>query len=919
MLAPTWLARSPQAATLQVVRRRAALHALVLGGLIFSLGSMRGDAAYEVAALKCESAVDPLGVDVAQPRLSWQVKSDENGQRQTAWQVLVASSREVLAADRGDLWDSGRVDGDQTTFVGYGGVPLRESQQVFWKVRSWDRAGKAGAWSEPASWTMGLLAPEQWKAQWITAAGTERLENTLLRREFVVRPGLRRAVAHVTGLGQYELFLNGTKAGTDVLSPGWTDYKDTVLYDTRDVTALLREGANAAGLSLGNGMLHVVRPPGRFAKFLGSFGPQRAILHLRLEYADGSVETVVTDETWKTHAGPITFSSIYGGEDFDARRVQAGWNRPAFSDGKWTPAVVFPGAPGVLRGQSRAAESVAPIETRAVAGVRELSPGVVLYDFGQNASFMPRIRVSGPAGSVVKLTAGEVVNADGTINRGTMGGAHRGSAWWQYTKATDGEETWFPQFYYLGSRYLYVELMPATVPDGGSRSAASADPAGLPKVESVEMVVVHSTAAPVGHFAASDPTLNRIRDLVRWAQRSNLVSVLTDCPHREKLGWLEQNHLNGPALRYEWDLARLAAKNVHDMAEAQTEDGLIPNIAPEYTVFKGTFRAAAEWGASFILVPWQQYLFTGDAALLRGHYDAMKRYFAYLEGRAAGGLLEEGLGDWYDQVLGKPGRAYLTPPPVTATAHYYQNAEVLAKAAALLGHADDARDFASKAAAIRTIFNREFFKPGTPELYGSGSQTSLILPLAMGLAEPADRDAVLAALLQDIAARGHSSAGAIGTRYLFRALTDAGHSDLLYRLVTNPDMPGYAYQLKQGATSLAESWTAQQGASQNHFFLGQVVEWFYHDLAGIQPDEAVPGFKHVVIRPHPVEALTWVEASHESIHGPIRVRWDRRDGKFLLKVTIPANTTATVVMPSRDGKSTAREIESGTHAFEAAW
>ena len=870
--------------------------------------AVQATAALEVTALKCENAVDPLGIDSAQPRLSWQVVSAENGQLQTAWQILAATSPEVLAADRGDLWDSGKVAGDRTTLVAYAGRTLVSSQQVFWKVRSWDRSGQATAWSAPATWTMGLLAPGDWQAQWITSV--EREENLLLRREFTVKPGLRRALAHVTGLGQYELFLNGQKAGTDVLSPGWTDYKDTVLYDTRDVTALLRPGANAAGLSLGNGMLHVVRPAGRFAKFIGSFGQQRAIMHLRLEYANGSVETVITDENWKIHGGPITFSSIYGGEDFDARLVQSGWNQPGFADTAWKPAVRFTGASGVLRGQSRAAEPVGPIETRRVQAVRELAPGVMLYDFGQNASFMPRLHVSGPAGSVVKLTAGEVVNPDGTINRGTMGGAHRGSAWWQYTKATDGEEAWFPQFYYLGSRYLYVELLPAS--DGPAA-------ARRPQVESLEMVVVHSTAAPAGQFATSDPTLNRIRDLVRWAQRSNMVSILTDCPHREKLGWLEQNHLCGPALRYEWDLTRLAAKNVHDMVEAQLADGLVPNIAPEYTVFKGAFRNAAEWGAAFIQVPWQQYLFTGDPALLRAHYAALQRYFAFQESGVSGGVLPDGLGDWYDIVKEKTGRANLTPPPLTATAHHQLNAATLAKIAAVLGRDEEARDYAAKAAAIRAGFNRAFFKPGTAELYGTGSQTSLLLPLALDLAEPGDRAAVLAAALKDIAARGHATTGAIGTRYLFRALTHAGQADLLYRLATNPDEPGYAWQLKQGNTALAESWSAQLGASQDHFFLGQVTEWFYADLLGINPDPAAPGFKHTIIRPHPVEALAWAEGTYQSVHGPIAVRWDRRDGRFILKVTIPANTTATVYLPARNGPTVAKEITSGTHELVAAW
>lgn len=894
---------------------------LLVACLLFAVSRLGAE--YRVEAPRCELGTDPLGVDTAAPRLSWRVASDGRGQRQTAWQIQAASTTELLADGKADLWDSGRVESDDTTLLPYAGRDLGSSQTVHWRVRSWDRDGRVSGWSEPARWTMGLLAAKEWgDARWITAAGAERLENTLLRREFTVRPGLRRALVHVSGLGHYELFFNGAKAGVDVLSPGWTDYADTVLYDTRDVTALLREGANAAGLSLGNGMLHVVRPEGRFAKFKGSFGAQRAILQLRLEYADGVVETVSSDETWKTHPGPITFSSIYGGEDFDARRVQAGWNRPGFSDAGWTSAALFTGESGVLRGMSHAAEPVAPIETRAVAARRELAPGVELYDFGQNASFMPRLRVSGPAGSTVKLTAGEVVNEDGTINRSTMGGAHRGSAWWSYTKSTDGEENWFPQFYYLGSRYLYVELSP--VSEGGAR----------PQVESIEQVVVHSTAEPAGRFVSSDPTLNRIRDLVRWAQRSNMVSILTDCPHREKLGWLEQNHLNGPALRYEWRLDRLAAKNMRDMAEAQTPEGLIPNIAPEYTVFKGNYRAAAEWGASFILVPWQQYLFTGDDSLLREHYPAMVRYFAYLESRAAGGVLAEGLGDWYDVTLEKPGRANLTPGPITATAHYFQNAEIMAKVAALLGRADEAEKYRARAAEIRSVFNREFFKPDAPELYGTGSQTSLTLPLALGLAEPERREAVLAALLREIETRGHFSTGAVGTRYLFRTLTDAGRADLVYRTIINPEVPGYARQIREGATALAESWGAWTGASQNHFFLGFVTEWFYRDLAGLAPDEEAPGFKHTIIRPHPVPGLEWVEAEHESAHGRVAVRWEQRAGRFRLSATVPANMTATVYLPSREGAEVkiadtsgvillGREgdrsvyrVESGRHQFE---
>jgi hypothetical protein len=875
-------------------------------------------AAMRPVSLKCEFGAQPLGIDVAQPRLFWQVADERSGACQTAYQVRVASTAEDLLADRADLWDSGRVAGDATTFVRYAGRPLASSQRVYWQVRVWDAAGVASDWSAISTWMMGQLAPGDWRGRWVQAGG-ERLENTLLRREFTVKPGLVRAVAHASGLGHYELFLNGRKVGEDLLTPGWTDYRDVVLYQTYDVTYLLRPGANAAGFSLGNGMFHVARAPGRFAKFVGSFGAQRALLDLRLEYADGTVETLGTDETWRTHAGPITFSSIYGGEDYDARREPRGWKETGFDDAAWKPAVAAPADLGRLAGFTAASEPVRVIASRTPVNVREVAPGVQLHDFGQNASFIPRLRISGPAGARVKLTAGEIVNADGTINRDTMGGAHRGSAWWQFTKATDGEETWFPQFYYVGSRYLYVELEPAAA--GGER----------PKIGKLEQVIVHAAVGPVGEFAASDPRLGRIRDLIRWAQRSNIVSILTDCPHREKLGWLEQVHLNGPALRYEWDVTRLMAKTVADIADAQLPDGKVPNIAPEYTEFKGTFRHAAEWGATFVIVPWQQRLFTGDDAVLRQHHDALGRYFAALDAEAGDGPLKSGLGDWYDVQLGSGKRANLTPGPITATAHHFLDAQTLAASAQALGRTAEAATFARRADEIAAVFRREFRRPGTAELYGSGSDTSLALALALDLAAPEDRAATFAALVRAIEARGYSTSGAVGYRYLLRALTDGGRADLILKTALNDAVPGYAYQLKQGATALPESWVAAPGASQNHFFLGQILEWFYADLAGLAPDPAQPGFKRMIVRPQVVDGLTWVEASHQSLHGRHAVRWERADGRFTLRVTVPANTTARVFVPGeyvqaptaatahgRDGDRAVFDVPAGVYEFTSS-
>ncbi len=840
-----------------------------------------------VTDLRCEYGVEPMGIDVAQPRLYWRVESDSRGQRQTAWRALAASTRELLDADTGDLWDSGRIQSSDTTHIRYGGKPPASSQKVFWKVRAWDREGEATAWSEPASWTMGLLTVEEWKGRWIVAPWTS--EALLVRHEFEVKPKLKRALLHVSGLGQYEAFFNGAKAGEDLLSPGWTNYDKTSLYDTRDVTDLVRAGRNAIGLALGPGMYRVERR-NRFAKFTGSFGPLRAVAHLQLEYADGTVDVVGTDDTWRVDRGPITYSSIYGGEDFDARLVQEGWNQPGFDDASWARAVYWVRPPLTQKGYSHAAEPLRAIETRQPVATRPLGEGVVLYDFGQNASFMPRIRVSGPRGSMVRLTPGEVVNDDGTIDRGTMGGAHRGSAWWQYTKATDGEESWFPQFYYVGSRHIHAELFAPEA--GGAR----------PEIESIESVVVHSIAKPLGRFATSNPLLERIRDLVRWAQRSNMVSVLTDCPHREKLGWIEQYHLNGPSIRYEFDVARIYTKGMRDMAAAQLDNGLVPNIAPEFTEFKGAFRGAAEWGAAFILVPWQQYQFTGDMELMRAHYESMKRYFAHLEGRTKDGLLHDGLGDWHDLLLGRKGRAGLTPAPITATAFYYYDAVILSRIADVLGHADDARDYAARAERIRQRYNEEFLK-SDPVSYATGSQASLALPLVMGIVEPAHRAAVLDALARDVEERGYATAGDVGFRYMLRALAQGGRSDVIHNLINQDEKPGYGYQIKMGATALTESWDASRGASHNHFMLGQIIEWFYKDLAGIDTDPSVPGFRKILIRPQPVGDLAWVEAGYESIRGPIAVRWDRGGGSFKLRVSIPANTTATVTLPAREGSA----------------
>ena len=1005
--------------------------------------------------LRCDSAENPLGVDSAPPRLSWKLRSDLRGARQTAWQVLVASTAENLAANRGDWWDSGRVAGDEQLGNRYAGRALRSSERVFWKVRVWDAAGNGSAWSAPATWTMGVLAPAEWQAQWIThpgqlgrsrvhlgyhseeareaatpkwiqldlgaarqidavklhalrhtvpertgfpqrfkievaddaaftqprlvrdstakdfaaggvndltiptpgatgrylrltatqlrvtagvaclalsqiqviaegkniaggarvaasdswergpwqaAAVVDGLENIaanpedsrtiVLRRKLAVRAGLRRALVSVCGLGQHEISLNGTKVSDWLLTPGWTDPGKTCLYDTHEITATLRPGANALTLTLAGGMYRVPPGAGRYAKFTSALRPLIALARVQLDYADGTTEVVGTDGRWQAAWGPTTFAHMFGGEDFDARL--------AASEPDWQPAVAGSAPGGVLRGASHAAPPLTAHETLPPVTVKPLRPGVAVYDLGQNVSLMPRLRVHGPAGAEVKLIPAELLKADGSVDRGSAGG---GNAWWQYTlNGQAGGEEWFPRFFYHGSRYLQVEL---TAPAG----------AALPVVDALEGVVVHTASPAAGEFACSDDLFNRIRTLIRWAQRSNLVSVISDCPHRERLGWLEQYHLNGPALRYEFDLARLYTKCFGDMADAQTAAGLVPDIAPEYVVFNGGFRDSPEWGSAIILAAWQHTIWTGDDAPLRAHFDAMQRYVAYLGTQSQAHIVSHGLGDWYDLGPKPPGYAQLTPIPLTATAFYYEDAKTLGRIARLIGRPSDAGRLEAQATAIKAAFNREFFRADTGS-YATGAQAACAIPLVMELVAPAQRGAVLAALVRDVRARGNAvTAGDVGYRYVLRALADGGRSDVIFDMNHQSEKPGYGYQLKQGATSLTEAWSADRRSSQNHFMLGQIIEWFYGDLAGLAPDPSAPGWKRAILRPQPVGDIAWVRAAHESPRGKWITSWRREGDSFTFEVTVPPGATATVFVPTRDS---AKVTEGGGPADRAA-
>jgi hypothetical protein len=800
---------------------------------------------------------------------------------QSAYEIQVAGSAKQLAA--APLWDSGIVHAGTASGISYAGPALLPQHLYAWRVRVWDEHDRASAWSRIAHWTQ---APE-WRPTWIAASTENSATDTqplpIFRKSLALNSPVKRALLYASGLGQDEVRLNGRKVGEDELTPGWSDYRKTVYYDTYDVTSMMRSGQNAIGVLLGNGMYRVLHTEGRYTKFVGSYGAPKCALLLHVEFVDGKSFDVPTDESWKTTPGPVTFSSTYGGEDFDARREPEGWDRPGFDDAAWHSVKVVDSPGGKML-----PDQASPIRVMHVyPTVKQTHPNsqVTVYDLGQNFAGWPEITAVGPAGAQVKLIPGELLNKDGTVSQRSSGGPQ----WFTYTLRGTGTESWHPRFSYYGFRYVQVE------------TSAPSHLSGAVRILSLRGDAVHSSAAAIGNFASSDDLLNRIHTLILRAIENNSVSLFTDCPHREKLGWLEETHLLAPSMLYDFDFARLYAATARNIADAQTtggpKAGRVPEIAPQYVVFGvdgGVFDDSPEWGSAAVLAPWYVYQRNGDLHFLAAQLDVMRKYTAYLGTRAHDGIIAYGLGDWYDIGPGEPGISKLTTSGVTATAIYYQDLRVLEQATALLGHDDESRDYAHQADTIRDEFNARFFD-AAHHRYDKGSQTAQAMPLVVGLVPENERPAVLDALVEDIRARdNHVTAGDVGYHYLVAALLEGGRSDVLLDMLERTDSPSYGYQLAQGATSLTEAWDANPDSSQDHFMLGHVEEWFYSGLGGINIDFSSKETPRLVLRPEALQKLAWVKTSYDSAMGFVESNWRRGAAETVYEFTIPANVNAAI-------------------------
>lgn len=740
--------------------------------------------------------------------------------------------------------------------------------------------------SKGGDWRACVVLGENGMGPWgdvVIGAAAIQLPARHVRRSFEVQPELKRAVVYLSGLGLSELYLNGDKVSDAVLSPGLTEYPKRVFYVTYDVTDRVRPGENAVGVILGNGRF--LAPRIMEPMETRTYGYPQMLFHLRMEYTDGSVASLVSDTSWKvTDEGPIRENNEYDGEAYDARREMPGWSATGFDETGWGAARQMPAPEGALRNQT--AEPIRVVETIRPIGRTEPRPGVYIFDMGQNMVGWCRLRVSGPAGATVRLRHAEVLGDDGLLYLDNIRGALVTDI---YHLKGDGREVWEPRFTYHGFRFVEVTGYP-----------------GEPELEAIEGRVVHDDMRPAGTFASSNALLNRIYQNVRWGVRGNYRSIPTDCPQRdERQGWLGDRSAESTGESYLYDVGGFYNKWLDDIADAQTEEGSVPDVAPSYWPI---YSDNVTWPSSHIVIPWMLYVHYGDVGVIERRYAAMKLWIDYMSKYIVDDLMpRDQYGDWCvppesPELIHSQDPLRKTSGELIGTAYYLYDLGRMQRYAEMLGLERDAVEFAQRADIMRAAFNAKYFKG---DHYDNGSQTSSVLPLAFGLVPDGAEKRVFERLVRKIEdeSRGHIGTGLIGAQWLMRVLTAGGRPDLGYRIATQVDYPSWGYMIEQGATTIWELWNGNTADpamnSHNHVMLvGDLITWMNESLAGIAPDPEEPGFKHIIMRPCPVPGLDWVEADHASPYGRIVSNWRRSDGRWTWEIVVPANTRATLWIPA---------------------
>lgn len=828
----------------------------------------------EVVNIKCEYQKNPVGIDTQHPQFCWQLKGPGNIV-QKKYRIVVADSREIADEGVGNMWDSGWVDENVSVHIVYGGKKLVSRGIYYWNVSVQTHEDNTVK-SETAKFEMGLMEEADWQAAWVGSPASKGGNSLLFRKLFDCNKKLCRARVYICGLGLYELYINGQKAGRHVLDPAWTEYQKRVLYVTYDIMEYVKDGPNVIGVFLGNGWN----------------GSCALLCQTELYYEDGSREIFYPGchtSKWLLSAGPIVQNSIYDGEIYDARLEKPGWNTPEYDCGIRYPQGYGWTAPYYIAGPAgkKAAQMLEPIEvvdTVKPKTVTCMGKGVYVVDMGQNMAGWARIRVSGAAGTEVTMRYAEVLYEDGAVNQENLRTAMARDV---YILKGDGEEEYEPRFTYHGFRYVQV----------------SGYPGRLTK-DHICGCVVRSAVEQTGHFESSSPLLNQIFSNILWTESSNLYGIPTDCPQRdERHGWLNDMTVRAEESIYNYNMSRFFPKWLNDIADTQSEAGAIADTAP----FKWGYRPADPVSSSYLIIPWLLYLNYGDSRVIEQNYEGMKKWEEYLGTRSENGIVTYSYyGDWAGpadenvaQGLGDGAVSRTTPGILMSTGYYYLNAVLLSKMAKVLGKTEDEQYFAELAEKVKHAFHEKFYNY-EKGIYASGSQAANAFALYLGIVPGSCRKKVLDHLVKEIQDRGfHLSTGNLGTKYVLDVLAENGLADTAMNLITQTTYPSWGYMITKGATTIWERWEYATGGemnSHNHPMFASVGAWFYKYLAGIQPDETAPGFGTCVIKPCIVQGVDWIKASLRTVKGDITVGWTKRANGVTLPISIPCGSNGKIYL-----------------------
>lgn len=878
-----------------------------------------------VTTLRTEHMANPMGLDTTAPRMGWRLETQERNVMQTAYHILVASSPELLAQGKGDLWDSGKVMSDASQWICYAGKPLKSNQRCYWKVKSYTNRGES-EWSAPAMWSVGLLKEAHWQGYWIGMENASpwdredrwsRLSSRYLRKEFALNKQVKQATVHVAGLGLYELFINGQRIGDQVLAPALTDYRKTIVYNTFDVTPVLAS-KNAIGVTLGNGRYYTMHQHYKPYK-IPHFGYPTLRLNLIVEYTDGTQETIAADLSWKLTAdGPIRSNNEYNGEEYDARKELTGWDKPGYDDSTWKDVERTAIPDGTLRGAM--APNMKVLRTLKPISMTKIGNKYIL-DMGQNMVGWVRMKVNGSEGDTLRMRFAELLQKNGELYVANLRSAQVTDTY--ICNGKDNGTQWAPRFIYHGFRYVEVT---------GFKNPLKDDFIGE---------VVSDEVETIGSFVTSNATLNQIYKNACWGILGNYKTVPVDCPQRdERQPWLGDHGVGAWGESYAFSNGPLYAKWANDICDAQREDGCIPDIAPAYFNY---YSDNMTWPATLPLICEMAYTQFGNLNPITKHYPNIKHWLKHMyeEYTTPEGIMtKDKYGDWCVppeslEMIHSRDSMRRTDGALIATAYYVKMTQMMQRFATLLGYEADRKEWAAQEIKTKTAFNKKFLtvKRGTSKapghtlhpdsvFYGNNTVTANLLPLAFGIVPDDCRNEVVKNIITTIITtnKGHISTGVIGTQWLLRELSKQGFSDVAYLLATNKSYPSWGYMAEQGATTIWELWNGNTANpamnSANHvMLLGDLLPWCYENLAGIRSDDTKVAFKHIVLKPNfDIQDLDSVNASHVTPYGKVVSRWKKTLQELEWEVTIPANSTAEVHLPN--GK--VEQIGSGNYHYRVA-